>query len=76
MRRFGQTLMILVTSTLALTSVHAASNKPTLDAWVDDSLIPSVVSQLKTHPRFNNEIVRFVVMQDGKQGAKLCSLPG
>ena len=69
MRRFGQTLMILVTSTLALTSVHAASNKPTLDAWVDDSLIPSVVSQLKTHPRFNNEIVRFVVMQDGKPAA-------
>lgn len=62
---FGQT-----TSSL----VFAAASNPTLDIWMDRSLIPAVVAQLKTHPRFNDEVVRFVVMQDGKPAAMTNSL--
>ena len=47
----------------------AAKDKPTLDAWMDGELIPSVVTQLTSHPRFADEVVRFVVMQDGKPSA-------
>jgi hypothetical protein len=54
---------------LAVSPALATSNKPTLDTWVDGTLIPSIVSQLNTHPRFKSEIVRFVIMQDGKPAA-------
>ncbi len=69
MRLLTHPIVIFIIGSLASSAVFAASGKPTLDAWVDDSLIPSVVSQLKTHPRFSNEIVRFVVMRDGKPSA-------
>lgn len=69
MRQLNQSIAILIIGLLASSTVLAASKKPTLDTWVDDSLIPSVVSQLKTHPRFSGEIVRFVVMRDGKPSA-------
>ncbi len=62
---FGQT-----TSSAAL----AAASDPSLDTWMDRSLIPAVVAQLKTHPRFKDEVVRFVVMQDGKPAAMTNSL--
>jgi len=66
-------MLIRIVIALLMTGVaipHAvAAGKATLDSWVDSDLIPSVVSQLESHPRFRNAIVRFVVIQDGKPSA-------
>ena len=74
MKRFSHTIGILLMGHLMSSVALAASNDQSLDAWMDRSLIPAVVSQLQEHPRFNNEVVRFVVMQDGKPSAKTNSL--
>ena len=62
-------LFVLFGCYLLLPQVAEGKNKPTLDAWMDGELIPSVVTQLASHPRFADEVVRFVVMQDGKPSA-------
>jgi len=69
MRLPNSPIVILLVGLLASSAALAASKKPALDDWMESSLIPSVVARLKTHPRFRNEIVRFVVMQDGKPSA-------
>lgn len=74
MKPSSSPIVILLVGLLASSSALAASKKPALDDWVEDSLIPSVVSRLNTHPRFRNEIVRFVVMQNGKPSATTNSL--
>lgn len=62
-------LVALLGCYLMLPQTAEGKDKPTLDAWVDGELIPSVVTQLTSHPRFADEVVRFVVMQDGKPSA-------
>lgn len=42
----------------------AAAYKADLEAWLTSDLTPYVKSQLATQPRFRNEPVRFVVLQD------------
>jgi hypothetical protein len=69
MKLSNSPIVILLLGVLASSAALAASKKPALDDWMEDSLIPAVVSRLKTHPRFRNEIVRFVVLQDGKPSA-------
>ena len=67
-------LFVLFGCYLLLPQVAEGKNKPTLDAWMDGELIPSVVTQLASHPRFADEVVRFVIMQDGKPSAMTNSL--
>jgi len=69
MRATPRLFFVLLASYLLAPPVAAAGNKPTLDAWMDGELIPSVVTQLRSHPRFTDEVVRFVVLQDGKPSA-------
>ncbi len=42
----------------------AESREKDLDRWVDRNLIPYVRQQLVVHPRFKNETVMFVVLDD------------
>ena len=62
-------IVIALLMTCVATPHAAAAGKATLDSWMDSKLIPSVVSQLESHPRFRDAIVRFVVIQDGKPSA-------
>jgi hypothetical protein len=56
-------LAILV---LALAAAAAAAPRQVnLDSWIETELTPYIAETLSTHPRFRNEPVRFVVMQDG-----------
>lgn len=43
----------------------AGSSRVSLDRWMQDTLIPSIGEQLDSHPRFRNEVLRFVVLQNG-----------
>jgi hypothetical protein len=74
MKPVRHTIAIFLIGQLISSVAIAASNEQSLDSWMDRSLIPAVVSQLQTHPRFSNEVVRFVVMQDGKPAAMTNSL--
>jgi hypothetical protein len=42
------------------------SNAPTLDIWLNDTLIPYLVLQLGQHPRFRSQPVLLVRMQDDR----------
>jgi hypothetical protein len=64
----------LVTFGQLFPTAYAADNDASLDKWMDRSLIPAVISQLETHPRFTDAVVRFVVMQDGKPSATTSTL--
>ncbi|MGI9204453.1 MAG: hypothetical protein ACR2Q3_10610 [Woeseiaceae bacterium] len=55
-------LCLLVTG-IALDG-HSASRKADLDTWLSRDLLPYVRQQLTTHPRFRNQSLRFVIMQD------------
>jgi hypothetical protein len=61
MRRFTILLIILVAQ--AIPTV-AESREKDLDRWVDRDLIPYVRQQLLVHPRFKDETVMFVVLDD------------
>jgi hypothetical protein len=61
MRRFTILLIILVAQ--AIPTV-AESREKDLDRWVDRDLIPYVRQQLLVHPRFKEETVMFVVLDD------------
>jgi hypothetical protein len=52
----------------------AASRYADLDAWLANDLTPFVREQLKTHPRFKGESLRFVVLQNGNPLATSNSL--
>jgi hypothetical protein len=61
------TRRMLITLTLILAGAFpgtAQSREKNLDQWLDRELIPYVKQQLATHPRFKNETVMFVVLQD------------
>jgi hypothetical protein len=47
----------------------AQSREKNLDQWLDRELIPYVKQQLAAHPRFKNETVMFVVLQDNAPAA-------
>ena len=58
-------ILILVTLLIAQAiPTVAESREKDLDRWVDRDLIPYVRQQLLLHPRFNNETVMFVVLND------------
>ena len=61
MRRFMILLTILIAQSIPAV---AESREKDLDRWVDRDLIPYVRQQLLVHPRFNNETVMFVVLDD------------
>ncbi len=58
-------LLILITLVIAQAiPAVAESREKDLDRWVDRDLIPYVRQQLEVHPRFRNETVMFVVLDD------------
>ena len=52
----------------------AASRHANLDAWLAHDLTPFVREQLKAHPRFKGEPLRFVVLHNGNPQATSNSL--
>ena len=61
------TRQMLIVLTLILAGAFpgaAQSREKNLDQWLDRELIPYVKQQLTTHPRFKDETVMFVVLQD------------
>ena len=61
MRRFLILLTLIVAQAIPTT---AESREKSLDRWLDNELVPYVKQQLVLHPRFKNETVMFVVLQD------------
>jgi hypothetical protein len=59
-----QMLLVLTLILAAASSSTAHSREKNLDQWLDRELIPYVQQQLTTHPRFKDETVMFVVLQD------------
>jgi len=58
-------LLLLLTLVLAQAiPATAQSREKDLDRWVERDLIPYVRQQLVVHPRFRNETVMFVVLED------------
>jgi hypothetical protein len=58
-------LLIILTLVLAQSiPTTAQSREKGLDQWLDRELVPYVKQQLLVHPRFKNETVMFVVLQD------------
>lgn len=49
--------------------VSAASRHADLDHWLATELVPFVKEQLRDHPRFRGESLRFVSMENGKPQA-------
>jgi len=61
------TRRILIILTLVLAQAiptTAQSREKNLDQWLDRDLVPYVKQQLAVHPRFKNETVMFVVLED------------
>jgi hypothetical protein len=56
-------ILVVVLVAQAIPAV-AESREKDLDRWVDRDLIPYVRQQLELHPRFKNETVMFVVLDD------------
>lgn len=54
-------LVIILALVIAL---PAAAKERNLDRWFDQELVPFVATQLVEHPRFSNETVMFVVLED------------
>ena len=52
----------------------AESREKDLDRWVDRDLIPYVRQQLVVHPRFRNETVMFVVLDDNRPASSTNAL--
>jgi len=58
-------MLVILTVILAASFPGTAqSREKNLDQWLDRELIPYVKQQLATHPRFKDETVMFVVLQD------------
>ncbi len=74
MKQMRHTIALVVIGQLISSLALAAAKDQSLDTWIDRSLIPAVVSQLQDHPRFSDDVVRFVVMQDAKPSAMTNSL--
>ena len=66
---------LLVTLLVAASfPVFGASRHVDLDTWLTNELTPFVREQLKTHPRFRGESLRFVVLGNGTPQATSNSL--
>jgi len=61
MRRFMVLLTLLVAQSIPTV---AESREKDVDRWVDNDLIPYIRQQLLVHPRFKDETVMFVVLDD------------
>ena len=59
-----RTLILLTLFIAQAIPTVAESREKDLDRWVDRNLIPYVRQQLVVHPRFKNETVMFVVLND------------
>lgn len=59
-----RTLILLTLLVAQSIPAVAESREKDLDRWVDRNLIPYVRQQLVVHPRFKNETVMFVVLDD------------
>jgi hypothetical protein len=59
-----RTLILLTLLVAQSIPAVAESREKDLDRWVDRNLIPYVRQQLILHPRFKNETVMFVVLDD------------
>jgi hypothetical protein len=59
-----RTLILLTLFVAQAIPAVAESREKDLDRWVDRNLIPYVRQQLVVHPRFKNETVMFVVLDD------------
>ena len=59
---------------LAALPLGAATRHADFDAWLVNDLTPYVKEQLRSHPRFKGESLRFVVLQNGKPQATSNSL--
>jgi hypothetical protein len=57
--------LLAMTFLLASLSAGAASRHADLDHWIANELTPFVREQLRAHPRFKGEALRFVVLQNG-----------
>lgn len=66
--------LVVVALLLAGLPLEAASRHANLDTWLANNLLPYVREQLKSHPRFKGEPLRFVVLQNGKPQAVSNSL--
>ena len=42
---------------------------PSLDQWIQNSLVPELSVHIDSHPRFRGETLRFVVLDDGQPAA-------
>lgn len=60
-RRILIILTLIIAQSIPTT---AQSREKNLDRWLDSDLVPYVQQQLVKHPRFKNETVMFVVLQD------------
>ncbi len=66
--------LLVMTLLLASLPTGAASRHTDLDNWITNDLTPFVREQLKAHPRFKGESLRFVALQNGKPQATSNSL--
>jgi len=58
-------ILIILTVLLAQSiPTTAESREKDLDRWLDRELVPYVKQQLMVHPRFKNETIMFVVLED------------
>ena len=60
-------LSVLLTVAIPATG---ASRTLSLDAWISTELTPYIAEQLRTHPRFKDQSLRFVVLANGKPQAR------
>ena len=71
MKRLLIVLAILVAQSIPAV---AESREKDVDRWVDRDLIPYVRQQLLVHPRFKNETVMFVVLDDNSPSSSTNAL--
>ena len=64
--KFHLLIALLVSTAIP---AHAASRHTDLDHWLANDLTPFVRDQLKNHPRFKGESLRFVVLANGNPQA-------
>ena len=57
-------LNALVAGALLCLGTAAEARSPDLNTWFDKTLIPYVAEQLSTHPRFRDETVRYVILDN------------
>jgi hypothetical protein len=61
MKRLVPSLILAIALAISL---PAAAKERNLDRWFDQELVPFVTTQLVEHPRFKNETVMFVVLDN------------